>query len=305
MEVDGGLAEVDQLDYTELDPSEQGPVRYFRVLQGDGSQFPFSAGGDTLTSAGYSRLGRAERGSVVAEGDLMRVTFAAPVYRNGTTLVLAARNSGGGTDPEAPWQTIEAGDATPAFDGNTLSIGVPLGLAALSEVEISPNPFTPNGDGINDAARIGFSVFKITAGRELGVSIHSLDGRRVWEAKQVVFRGSAHDSMARSGQCRAVCAPGNVHLPNRARCRFQGAGRGRGGPTHFGCLLRDLNIWEGVVRKIGRPAATILVAVALAGTISSAAAQEYGSRLGNVRRGGEVSFDPRGPGFCSERSTRR
>ncbi len=191
LEADGGLAEVDHPDYAELDPSEQGPVRYFRVLQGDGSQFPFSAGGDTLTSAGYSSLGRAERGSVVAEGNLMRVTFAAPVYRNGTTLVLAARNSGGGADPEAPWQTIEAGDATPAFDGNTLSIGVPLGLAALSEVEISPNPFTPNGDGINDAARIGLSVFKITAGRELGVSIHSLDGRRVWEAKQVVS-GGAH-----------------------------------------------------------------------------------------------------------------
>ena len=64
-------------------------------------------------------------------------------------------------------------------------------MAALSEVEISPNPFTPNGDGINDAARIGLSVFKITAGRELGVSIHSLDGRRVWEAKQVVS-GGAH-----------------------------------------------------------------------------------------------------------------
>ena len=50
------------------------------------------------------------------------------------------------------------------------------------------------------------------------------------------------------------------------------------------------------MRKIGGPAATILVAVALAATTTSAAAQEYGSRLGNVRRGGEVSFDPRGPG---------
>ena len=191
LEADGALAEVDHPEYVELDPSEQGPVRYFRVVQGDGSQFPFSAGGDTLTSAAYSRLGRAERGSVVAEGNLMRVTFSAPVYRNGTTLGLAARNSRGGTDPDAPWQTIEAGDATPVFDGNTLSIGVPLSLAAISGVEISPNPFTPNGDGINDAARIDLSVFKITAGRELGVSIHALDGRRVWDLKQVVS-GGAH-----------------------------------------------------------------------------------------------------------------
>ncbi len=191
MEADGALTEVDHLDYVELDPSEQGPVRYFRILQGDGSQFPFSAGGDTLTPAAYRSLSRTERGSVVAAGNLMRVTFAAPVYRNGTTLVLAARNSGGGTDPDAPWQTIEAGDATPALDGNTLSIGVPIRLAALSDVSISPNPFTPNGDGINDAARIGLSVFKITTTRELGVSIHSLDGRRVWSQKQAVS-GGAH-----------------------------------------------------------------------------------------------------------------
>ena len=168
----------------------------------------------------------------------MRVTFSAPVYRNGTTLGLAARNSRGGADQDAPWQTIEAGDATPVFDGNTLSIGVPLSLAALSGVEISPNPFTPNGDGINDAARIDLSVFKITAGRELGVSIHSLDGRRVWDLKQVVS-GGAHTvrwpGVDNAGRDRA---PGHVHLPHRARRRFRGAGGGRGGPPHFACLLR-------------------------------------------------------------------
>ena len=173
---------------------------------------------------------------------------------------------------------------------------MPLGLAALSEVEISPNPFTPNGDGINDAARIGLSVFKITAGRELGVSIHSLDGRRVWEARQVVSGGAHTIQWPGVDDAGRSVPPGMYICRHRARRRFQGSGRGRGGPPHFGCLLRDLNIWEGVVRKTGRQAATILVAVALAATTSSAVAQEYGSRLGNIRRGGEVSFDPRGPG---------
>ena len=183
------LTEVDHLTYVELEPSSQGPVRYFRILQGDGSQSPFDADGDSLTSSSYSRLGSDVKGAVVGTGMLMRATFTAPVFRNGTTLKLSARNSDGGADLEAPWQTIEAGDATPALESNTLSIAVPLQSAALAEVDIGPNPFTPNGDGVNDVAQIGFSVFKISTGREVAVGIYTLNGRRVWERKQMVESG--------------------------------------------------------------------------------------------------------------------
>jgi hypothetical protein len=184
------LTEVaDQAAYEDLEPSEQGPIRYFRILQGAGESVPFDTDGDSLTASTYRRLGTAEKGPVVGAGELLRLRYAAPVFRNGTTVEVAVRNSDGGRDLEQPWQSVEAGDATPMVASNTLSIGLPLGAVVLDQVELSPNPFTPNGDGINDAVRIGFSVFKISADREVTVGVYTLDGRRVWETVQMIESG--------------------------------------------------------------------------------------------------------------------
>ena len=184
------LTEVaDQAAYEDLEPSEQGPIRYFRILQGAGESVPFDTDGDSLTASTYRRLGTAEKGPVVGAGELLRLRYAAPVFRNGTTVEVAVRNSDGGRDLEQPWQSVEAGDATPMVASNTLSIGLPLGAVVLDQVELSPNPFTPNGDGVNDAVRIGFSVFKISAAREMKVSVYTLDGRRVWETAQMIDSG--------------------------------------------------------------------------------------------------------------------
>ena len=184
------LTEVtDQAAYEALAPGEQGPIRYFRILQGDGESVPFDVNGDSLTAAAWDKLARNKRGPVVGAGELMRLRYAAPVFRNGTTVAVAVRNSEGGTALDKPWQRVEAGDATPLVEGNTLSIALPLDAAVLDQVELSPNPFTPNGDGINDAVRIGFSVFKISADREVTVGVYTLDGRRVWETVQMIESG--------------------------------------------------------------------------------------------------------------------
>ena len=45
--------------------------------------------------------------------------------------------------------------------------------------DVDPNPFTPNGDGINDAAVFGFDVFLLTSDADISVSIFGLDGRPV------------------------------------------------------------------------------------------------------------------------------
>jgi hypothetical protein len=70
-----------------------------------------------------------------------------------------------------------------------MSIEVPLAVKPLSEVVVHPNPFTPNGDGINDRVGVGFSVFKLGVGRGARVGVYSLDGRRVWEHRQEVVSG--------------------------------------------------------------------------------------------------------------------
>ena len=183
------LSQVSEAAYQALEADQQGPVRYFRILRGDGAQFPFDAAGDSLDVTAYNRLPAPFRGTVVAPGALMRLRFAAPVFVNGTTLGLAVRNTGGGANLAAPWQSVEAGDATARIGSNALSINLPLNAKAVDEFRIAPNPFTPNGDGINDATAIHFSVFKLTAPRPARVRVYTLAGRPVWEHVQRLQSG--------------------------------------------------------------------------------------------------------------------
>ena len=88
------LSEISEAAYQDLEADQQGPIRYFRILLGDGAQFPFDAAGDSLDATAYRRLSSSSRGTVVAEGALMRLRFAAPVFVNGTTLEMAVRNTG-------------------------------------------------------------------------------------------------------------------------------------------------------------------------------------------------------------------
>ena len=48
--------------------------------------------------------------------------------------------------------------------------------APLVSVEIKPNPFSPNGDGIFDEATISFFVAKISTAKLLTVKVFDLNG---------------------------------------------------------------------------------------------------------------------------------
>ena len=67
---------------------------------------------------------------------------------------------------------------------------MPLNLQPLDAVVVDPNPFTPNGDGINDQTTIGFSVFRLGTTRQVTVTVYRLDGRRVWQHRQAVQSGA-------------------------------------------------------------------------------------------------------------------
>ena len=202
---------ITQTAYFDLPEGERGPQRFFRRLTGDGAQFPFDSLGDSLNAGAYNRLSRTIKGRVTGRGPLMRLRYKAPVFLNGTTLRIYTRKSGG----SAPWQAAEAGDATEDVGGNSLSINVPLGTKALDEFAIAPNPFTPNGDGINDETTINFSVFKITDDRPVKVRIFSLDGRLIWEATKEI--GSGHAEISWSGQSLS----GQKVIPGLYLCQLE------------------------------------------------------------------------------------
>ena len=182
------LSEIDQTSYQDLSSEEQGPVRYFRILRGDGAQVPFDARGDSLDSAAYNRLSASQRGIVTGPGQRFRLRLSAPVFLNGTTLRLFVRHAAS-ADAEVAWQAVEAGNADEGVASNTLSIEVPINSDLVHGLAVGPNPFTPNGDGINDAAEISLDIFKLTSSRRLQVRIYALDGRRIWQREDMVLSG--------------------------------------------------------------------------------------------------------------------
>jgi len=48
-------------------------------------------------------------------------------------------------------------------------------------VEVKPNPFSPNGDNINDRTRIKFTVAKLSIPRRISIKIFDLTGTVVWK----------------------------------------------------------------------------------------------------------------------------
>ncbi len=182
----GTLAEVDFEAYDALGADERGPVRYFRVVSALGDESSYDELGDLLTSTQYNRLSSEQQGGVVGRGDLVRLRFASRVFLQGSNVKVAVRHSAA----TALWQEAQAGDITVAGPGNGLEIQAMGGRGVVDQVQVAPNPFTPNGDSINDQTTISFSLFKVHVSRPVKVSLFRLDGRRVRTIEETVSGGA-------------------------------------------------------------------------------------------------------------------
>ena len=78
----------------------------------------------------------------------------------------------------------------------------------ISRVGIAPNPFTPNGDGINDAAAITFDVLRVVESVPVAMELFDLSGRliRKWDAERTV--GSFTETWDGSGADGRLVPPG-------------------------------------------------------------------------------------------------
>jgi len=174
---------VSKTDFRALEDSLKGSVRYFRRLLGKGGQFPFDQDGEPLNESAYNALPRAERGAVVAAGEMVQVRFKARVLLNGSTVDVSIRDS---AHPES-WQQVDPGDATTATPSTSLSISVPFSSRVIQEATIAPNPFTPNADGVNDQTEVRFAIGNLNAARALQVQIFDLSGRPIWQEQRHSF----------------------------------------------------------------------------------------------------------------------
>ena len=107
--------------------------------------------------------------------ELIRIDFSSRIYLNGTAFAASVMHS---SSPDTP-QRVDEGDATRLVQSEEMRVFIPVERRVIRSVEISPDPFTPNGDGINDEVEISFSVFRVYVSVPVQVEIRDLSGKRV------------------------------------------------------------------------------------------------------------------------------
>ncbi len=96
-------------------------------------------------------------------------------------------------------------------DSNSLAVTADLSSQSkelVTKLKMAPNPFTPNGDLVNDQLQISFDVQRLTAARPIKVEIFDLSGQRVRSIEQeAVSGGYTQNWDGRDGKGNLV-APG-------------------------------------------------------------------------------------------------
>ncbi|MDE2814828.1 MAG: gliding motility-associated C-terminal domain-containing protein, partial [Gemmatimonadota bacterium] len=93
----------------------------------------------------------------------------------------------------------------PTHSGTTvLSPSVIRSERLIDALELTPNPFTPNGDGINDQVAIAYNILALTKAGAVAVRLYDLSGRLVHTLQQTALSNGRYaltwDGRAAGGQ---------------------------------------------------------------------------------------------------------
>lgn len=112
---------------------------------------------------------------IATDQTLLEVEFDARVFVYGTTF------SGSVTDTSVDEvaQAVTPGDAVAELLNDGLSVRTSLQGDLLGSVAATPNPFSPNGDGVNDRVEISYTLQRLTDVVPLRAEIYNLAGQRV------------------------------------------------------------------------------------------------------------------------------
>lgn len=154
-------------DHLEIDASA--PVTQVQALRLDGVNLAFSreefAAGLALNFARIS-------GSHTLEVD-----FTTAVLRYETVFSGRLRDTQTASLP----QEVESGNAMDTLPGDDLSVRVPLRGGVIHQISVAPNPFSPNGDGVNDETIVTYDISHLTEMVPMALGVFDLAGRQVAE----------------------------------------------------------------------------------------------------------------------------
>lgn len=117
---------------------------------------------------------------ITADRTLLQIQFVSRVYRHSTAFAGQALNS---EIPEAK-QPLESGNATVLnvddLDRSSgLAVETVLANQLIATLAAVPNPFTPDGDGVNEVTTIFYSILKLDLARPVEVVVYDLSGQPV------------------------------------------------------------------------------------------------------------------------------
>ena len=126
---------------------------------------------------------------VTDEAEQVALQFSGVLYLASNAFAVQV---GLGEGDERVWQRVDA--------GRRLQVLTPFSGGLLGEVIASSNPFTPNGDGINDVVELVFPVFAVQNAKALVLEVYGLDGRRVRHKAPVVASAAGMQRLTWDGR---------------------------------------------------------------------------------------------------------
>ncbi len=108
----------------------------------------------------------------LANDELLALTFECTVTVSGTRFNSKAIDTRTGALP----QDIIPGDATPDVESNAFVVAGSLKDELFRAVQISPNPFTPNDDGMNDMTTFSYVLLKLARKSRVRIIIYDIAG---------------------------------------------------------------------------------------------------------------------------------
>jgi len=109
----------------------------------------------------------------------IEVVFKSTLFRGSKNFTSAVRNDAVGAAISTISQPVTDGDATPDVATNALLVVVHDIVSIVNAPSITPNPFTPNGDGINDVVTFSFDLFLLLEQVQVDLGVYDLSGRRI------------------------------------------------------------------------------------------------------------------------------